>query len=144
MQDRPDVRGLLEAAREFLSGELLDALTDERMRFRVRIAANLLAIAQREIERGAAALAAERSRLERLLPDHPTPPIASAESAVEAFNTVLSRRLREGSIDASVGSAVWRHVVETTLEKLEIANPAFLERLARLGIDVARAARTER
>jgi Domain of unknown function (DUF6285) len=50
--DRPTAAELVEATREFLEGEILPTLTDQRLRFRTLVAINALGIAHRELESG--------------------------------------------------------------------------------------------
>src|SRR5438477_462938 len=52
MPDRPGAAELAEAVREFLDEEILPTVEDARLRFRVLVAANALAIAQRDVELG--------------------------------------------------------------------------------------------
>ena len=49
--DRPTAIELVDAVRELLTDELLDAV-DGRLRFQVRVAANALAMVGRELELG--------------------------------------------------------------------------------------------
>jgi len=49
MTDRPTAQELAEAIEEFLGGELLPALTDQRLRFRTLVALNALGIMRREL-----------------------------------------------------------------------------------------------
>jgi len=47
--DRPDATELIEAVTEFLAGEVLPTLDDQRLRFRTLVALNALGIAYREL-----------------------------------------------------------------------------------------------
>ena len=49
MSERPTAAELVEAAREFLEGEILPTLQEHRLRFRTLVAMNALAIAAREL-----------------------------------------------------------------------------------------------
>ncbi|MBI4604484.1 MAG: hypothetical protein HY721_21185 [Planctomycetes bacterium] len=132
MQDRPDLAELLESVRHFLEEEILPAAEDPRLRFRTRVAANVLAIAGRELSLGPALLEAELERLRALLPD--VDPVAAApREAVERLNGELARRIREGELDASPGGPVWDHLRRTAVEKLRIANPGYLRRAGERG-----------
>jgi len=119
MQDRPDLGELLESVKRFLEEEIVAATDDQRIRFRARVAANLLSIAGRELSLDPQLDGAERTRLEGLL--------GRAGSASE-LNEELVRRIRAGEIDAGPGTPVWDHVRKTAVEKLRIANPAYLKR----------------
>ena len=136
MQDRPTLKELLEAVRGFIDGEVVPSIKDQRLRFRARVAANVLAVAARERELGDAHLRAEADRLRRLLGDASAPPPAAQdaleapllESSVERWNAELARRIRSGEIDAAPGGEVWAHLRRTAVEKLLVANPELLAR----------------
>ena len=50
MSERPTAQELTEAILEFLGGEILPTLTDQRLRFRMLVAMNALGIVHRELE----------------------------------------------------------------------------------------------
>jgi len=133
VQDLPDFEELLAAVRRFIEEEAVPAMPDQRLRFRARIAANLLGILGREAALGRGLLEGERRRLESLLGvEICSTPLGSPEDLprrVEELNRELARRIRTGEIDASPGGALWEHLRLTAVEKLRIANPGFLDRL---------------
>ena len=49
MSERPTAQELCEAILEFLGGEILPTLTDQRLRFRTLVAMNALSIVHREL-----------------------------------------------------------------------------------------------
>jgi Domain of unknown function (DUF6285) len=49
MTERPTAQELAEAILEFLGGEILPTLTDQRLRFRMLVAMNALSIVYREL-----------------------------------------------------------------------------------------------
>ena len=49
MTERPTAQELTEAIQEFLGGEILPTLTDQRLRFRMLVAMNALGIVYREL-----------------------------------------------------------------------------------------------
>ena len=49
MTERPTAQELAEAIQEFLGGEILPTLTDQRLRFRMLVAMNALGIVYREL-----------------------------------------------------------------------------------------------
>ena len=51
MSERPTAQELTEAIQEFLGGEMLPTVTDQRLRFRLLVAMNALSIVYRELER---------------------------------------------------------------------------------------------
>ena len=137
MQDRPDLKELIDSVRRFLEEEIVPAVGDQRLRFRARVAANVLAVAARERQLEEGLLMDERRRLVSLLtaasvpavgPEGAPRPFAGLRREVEELNGELVRRIRTGAIDAAPGSLAWKHVREVAIEKLRIANPAHLER----------------
>jgi len=133
MQDRPDTHELIEAVVHFLEREILPALTDPRLRFRGLVAANMLAVAAREVAAGSAPLYEEWKRLTTLLGQPITESPRSDEELRQAFlalNRDLCLRIRAGEAD----EGEWRdqalaHVEATVMDKLKIANPRYLERV---------------
>jgi hypothetical protein len=63
--DAPNAIELLEAVREWIDREVI-ASTDGRLRFHARVASNVLAMVEREIELGPAQAAAHAARLAQL------------------------------------------------------------------------------
>ena len=121
MQDDPNLTELISCARLFLEEEIVPALGDARLRFRARVAANLLAIVAREIREAGDLADGERRRLQDLL--------GVREDSLTALNAELERRIRSEEIEAGPGAAVWGHLRLTAVEKLRIANPSHLRRL---------------
>jgi hypothetical protein len=114
VQDQPAVIELLEAVRSFIEGQAIPRL-EGRTAFHARIAANALAIVERELELGPAQEAAELARLEVLL---------GGTGALEELNRELCRRIRAGEMDlATAGLA--EHLRETTLAKLAVDQPRY-------------------
>ncbi|TAM77507.1 hypothetical protein EPN44_02945 [bacterium] len=120
MQDRPDAAELIAAVRHFLEHEVLPIQQEHRGKFRTLIAANALAIVERELSVGSAPAQQERERLRALL-DTPYGDVA-------ALRLELARRIRSGEAD----HGPWRQAVFTATQtgveaKLAVANPHFLE-----------------
>jgi len=101
--DRPTAAELVEAVREFLQRDVMDATTG-RVQFHARVAANVLAIVERE-------LAAS--------------PLADLTAEARARETDLARRIRSGEIDDRLES-VRREVRATVRAKLLVADPEHL------------------
>lgn len=134
MQDRPSAPELVAAVSTFLEREMIPSLTDPRLRFRALVAANLLNIVSREMELGEAQLQAEWERLRGLNLTSSPSPIGRGESdvsgQVEAMTHELCALIRAGNADeGAFHKAVMAHVERTVIEKLEIANPRFLDRV---------------
>jgi hypothetical protein len=120
MIDRPVGPELLAAVRKFLESELIPAQRDARLRFQTLVAANVLAIAEREWQHEEEQLALESQWLRRW--------IGATESgellpAVQA----LCQRIRAGEFDEPERFAALAADVRRSVErKLEIANPRYL------------------
>ena len=131
MQDRPTVRELLAAVRGFLEDEVVGVLDGPR-RFHALVAANVLAIAERELAGEEASLLAEWRRLVPLLGSSPGEPPARLDAlrtAVRDATATLVERIRRGDADAGPFSAAVRaHVRETVEDKLRVANPKLAPR----------------
>ena len=108
--DAPTAPQLVEAVREWLERDVLPAVSG-RLQFHTRVAMNVLAMVERELEHGAQQAAAHTARLEQL------GCVNDAE---------LARRIRAGELDDrldEVRSLVWASV----RDKLVVANPRYLE-----------------
>ena len=124
MQDRPTIAELLDAVRGFLESEVIGAL-DGTAKFHARVAANVLAIAQRELELEPAQLIAEWQRLDALLGAAALPEDrAVLRERLSKRTEELCERIRSGAADDEpVRAAVLEHVRATVREKLAVANP---------------------
>jgi len=114
-QDRPTASELLTAIADFLREEATPALdrADPRLGFQMRVAANSLAILEREGRLGPAADAREHARLVALL---------GQPGTLEELNRVLVRQIRTGARDER-DTALMAHLDATTADKIAIANP---------------------
>ncbi len=108
--DVPSASELLDAVREFLESEVIPH-TEGRRRFEARVAANVVAMVQREMILGPAQSAAHAERLRRL-------GVADDEA--------LSRAIRSGKL-AERGDEVRAAVRATVADKLRVVNPEYLE-----------------
>lgn len=134
MQDRPTASELLAAVQDFLRQEVAPVLGDQRQRFRLLIAANVLAIVQRELHGEEERLRAEWTRLAALL--DASPEEAQAPSGLEALRgdiaarrEAVCRRIRAGDADAGPWRrAVFEYARWSVEEKLRVCNPRYLER----------------
>ena len=110
LHGRPTSEELVEAVREFLEHDVMDA-TEGRIQFHTRVAINVLGMVQREIELGPAQEAAHRERLNALGFDS---------------DADLAAAIRRGDSDErydEIKSAVYDSVVD----KLRVANPKYLD-----------------
>jgi Domain of unknown function (DUF6285) len=129
MNDRPSAAELVDAVRHYLDADLLPTLTDARQRFQALVAANVLAIAGRELAGEEAQLVEEWGLLAGLLgAGGPRPEgLAALRQAVRQANARLCERIRAGDFD---GPADFRGasgvIKELVVRKLEVANPRYL------------------
>lgn len=107
---RPTAGELLEALREWVEGDVRDA-TSGRVAFHTRVAANALAMLERQVELGPAHEAAHQARLQAL--GHPD-------------DGSLAEAIREGREDHRIDE-VRAEVARSVRSKLEVANPRWLE-----------------
>ena len=121
MADRPGPAELAEAAREFLESEVLPTVEDSRLRFRVLVAANALAIAQRDLESGEKLVEEEIALLQDLV--GPLSASSSGERRI-SLNQELARRVRRGDVPNGTLQTL-RRIAEL---KLRTASPRYLER----------------
>lgn len=106
--DAPTAIELLESVREWIDREVI-AATDGRLRFHARVASNVLAMVEREIELGPAHAAAHARRLAQL---------GVADDA-ELAAAIRERRFddRAEELRALLAAAV--------ADKLAVANPTY-------------------
>jgi hypothetical protein len=130
MQNRPTAAELLDTVRELLTTEILPTVQEDGLRFKVLIAANVLAIVGRELTSGDPLLREELDRLLHLLPESPeavdtTTPIAEKIGALNTQLAALIRTTPAESTSIEPGGDVWTHVKQTLREQLTVANPKF-------------------
>ena len=114
-QDRPTAAELLSAITDFLREEATPVLdrAEPRLGFQMRVAANALAILEREARLGPSADARERERLTNLL---------GRDGTLDELNRVLAQELRTGQRDER-DPALMAHLSATIADKIAIANP---------------------
>ena len=114
MHDRPSAAQLVAAVRDFLEKVAQPELRGHSA-FHARVAANALAIVERELALGAEQDAAERERLCALL---------GRDDALEAQNRELCRAIRAGEITEDTPGLI-EHLRATTLAKLAVDQPSY-------------------
>ena len=92
MSERPTAQELTEAILEFLGGEILPTIDDQRLRFRTLVAMNALSIVYRELERMPAENDAEQRELARRIRNGDVPP-----GTLERVKQDVAERLRIAS-----------------------------------------------
>ncbi len=136
MYDQPVLIELLDAVRAHLETEIAPLLKDGEQRkryYQTLVAVNVLRIAGRELTMSAEHLLAEWARLNYIqqldTPLPADPPAARAELAER--NRKLCMQINEGDFDRMPQkAALFEHLLATTIEQLQVANPRFLQALA--------------
>lgn len=124
MQDPPSIQELLSAAREHLQIQVIPEIEDPGVRFRTRVAANVLAIAERELALDQEHSEEEYRRLAALLRED------QADVSLEHLTQELSDRVAAGEFDEyPARQELITHLMRTAIEKLRITNPRFLARV---------------
>jgi hypothetical protein len=120
MIDRPNGPEMLAAIRQFLETELIPTQSDARLRFQTLVAANVLAIAEREWQHEDALRARECEWLSRWVG-----PVQKGE--LWQASVALCRRIRGGEFDTPDSFRTLARDIRRSVEsKLEIANPRYL------------------
>lgn len=114
--DRPSALELLETVQEFLQERAVEKLSGHAA-FEARIAANLLAIARRELRQSPKLSEDEAAELEKLLDTQGTP---------DELEAALVALIREGD-PGSKWTDLLAHLHRRAEGRLRIANPKYLE-----------------
>jgi hypothetical protein len=114
MMDKPNLAEIVTAVREFIENKAIPELTGHTA-FHARVAANALAIAERELSGGPAAAEAERSRLKALL---------GRDGTLDQLNRALSARISSGDITLETPGLA-EHLKRTTVDKVAIDQPSY-------------------
>jgi hypothetical protein len=110
--DAPSLAEIVEAVHEWIAGDVV-AGTEGRLRFHARVAANMLAMVERELRLGPAQATAHRERLARL---------------GVADDAELAAAIRAGDFDDDVSGAELRRLLRASVvDKLLVANPDYLD-----------------
>ena len=113
-EDRPTIKELIEAVREFLEIKISPAV-DKHTAFHTRVAINVLKIIERELELGPGLGAEEHQRLKKLL---------NRDGSLKDLNKDLCLKIQEGKIDYNNPDLI-DHLKKTTLGRLSIDNPKY-------------------
>jgi hypothetical protein len=132
MYDHPTAAELIAAARRQLEHQVIPTLAEPRLRFQTLVAANVLAIVERELASGEMHLAAAWRRMADLEGSAEAQPAGEAlRMAVAAQSHRLCARIRAGEYDAGPRrQALLAHLRRTAEEELAVANPRYLERVS--------------
>jgi hypothetical protein len=129
MQDRPTYAELLDAVRHFLETDVVPRLEGPK-KFHARVAANVLGIIERELATEDTHLGNELARLEKLMGHSAsaTHERRTLRDAIRKHTIDLCKRIRAGEADTGPWrDAVFAHARASVREKLEVANPKYLE-----------------
>ena len=131
MFDHPSAAELIAAARLQLEQQVIPGIAEPRLRFQTLVAANVLAIVERELAAGEAYLAAAWQRAADLqgdTADQPAGEMLRADVASQARR--LCEDIRAGIYDDQLRhQALLAHLRRTAEEELAVANPRYLERV---------------
>jgi hypothetical protein len=114
MMDKPTLLEIVTAVREFIEQKAIPELTGHTA-FHARVAANALAIAEREIQTGGPAAEAEKARLTALL---------GRSGTLDELNRALCVRIQAGEIGLETPGLA-EHLKRTTLDKVAIDQPSY-------------------
>ncbi|NOK62881.1 MAG: hypothetical protein GFH27_549293n278 [Chloroflexi bacterium AL-W] len=130
MYDYPTAIELLAAARTHMEQSVIPALKEPRLRYQTLVAANVLAIIERELATSDAYLVTASQRLAALLDQEPssvTGPSLQAEVAEQTQH--LCDQIRAGAYDEGANrAALFTHLRQTAEDELHVANPVYLGR----------------
>jgi hypothetical protein len=115
-RNRPTDAELIDAVVEFLAAELQPHVTTPDIRFKLRIAMNVLGIVARECRSGAAHDQREVESLQKLL--------KSESTDIVELNTLLCAQVRRGDLDARHDELV-SALTAITMDKLSVDNPRY-------------------
>ena len=114
MMDKPSLLEIVGAAKAFVDEKAIPELQGH-VAFHARVAVNALAIAEREIEIGPRAAAAEHARLVKLM---------GHDGSLEDLNRALCARISGG--DMTLGTpGLAEHLKLTTIDKVSIDQPHY-------------------
>ena len=127
MQDRPTFDELLASVERFLDDQVV-ARSEGALRYQGRVAANVIRVVRRELQREDEGLAREWAGLDALLGPAERPAgRAALREALAARTEALCARIRAGEADAgSFRDAVLAHTRETVRDKLIVTNPGWV------------------
>jgi len=114
MQDAPTTKELIEAVRAFIEEKAMPELKGHTA-FHARVAANALAIVERELELGPKARSEERARLAQLL---------GHDGPLDELNGELAALIRKGEMGLET-EGLRDHLWSTTLAKVAIDQPKY-------------------
>ena len=114
MLDKPDMADLMQAVQDFVGEEIAPQLSGHAS-FSARVAGNVLALMQRELDLGPRFRAAEQARLETLL---------NETGSLEVLNRILCDKIAKGEFGPE-DEVFIDHLKRVTMGKLAIDQPTY-------------------
>jgi hypothetical protein len=114
MLNQPNALELLAAVRGYLESTAIPNLSGHAA-FHGKVAANVVAILERELAHGPAALGAEQARLSALL---------GREGSLEGLRADLCAQFENGALDAQ-SPGVLAHLLQTAADRVAIEQPTY-------------------
>lgn len=114
MQDKPDIKDLMEAVQQYLEHQALPHLSGHTG-FHGRVAANVLGILHRELTLAPGFHKAEKARLEKLL---------ATSGTLDELNRLLCQRIADGEMGLDNAELI-THLTKATMGKLAIDQPKY-------------------
>lgn len=115
-RNRPTAAELIEAVTEFLETEVDAEVTTPDVKFRLRVARNVLDIVARECRSGVEHDQSEQNALQKLLGEE--------SSDLSNLNEALCEQLRRGDFDNRLDELL-PVLTDITMDKLSIDNPRY-------------------
>ena len=127
MLSPPPGHDLLASARVLLLDDLLPELPPEQER-KIRMIADAMGIAERELRDSAKAASRELRLLAELYDEMPPPLLAPDDTAehLRSMNARLVRDIRTGALDRHKAGRLRRVLLDQVLSRLRIASPVYL------------------
>lgn len=111
----PSAESLIQSVRTFLNGEVLPSVDDAALAYNLRIANNLLAIVERELNQGNQASKEEIEVLNNL---------GIAGGSLLEMRQRMSDKIRQGACDENINDLA-KHLLSPSLARLGIDNPSY-------------------
>lgn len=116
LDERPTAAELVTAVADFIEKKVAPQL-DAHTAFHAKVAVNALHIVIRELQSGAAAVAADSARLAALTS-------VAADAGLPAQNRVLCALIEQGKIDAD-DPVLRKHLLQSVLARIAIDSPKY-------------------